>query len=178
MCEKEKFQVTVNNKNVDVIIRLAENENDLEQIINIENICFPPAEAAKREDFIDRYKAFKENFVVAEVDNTLIGFVNGNTTDKPELPDELYHDVSLHKPDGDYQTVFGLDVIPEYRHQGVAGHLMEYLIKLSKLRGKKGMVLTCKDHLIHFYEKFGFKHQGVSNSTHGGSVWNDMVYIF
>nr|AWI66827.1 Acetyltransferase [Piromyces sp.] len=179
MVEKETFQITVNGKKVDVTIRLAKDENDLEQIIHIENVCFPPSEAAKRADFIDRFRAFKENFVVAEIDNdVLIGFINGNTTDKPELPDELYHDVSLHKPDGDYQTVFGLDVLPIYRKQGVASHLMNYLINITKERGKKGMVLTCKDRLIHYYEKFGYEHKGVSNSNHGGSVWNDMVYIF
>ncbi|ORX45811.1 NH2-acetyltransferase [Piromyces finnis] len=179
MDKNEIFQVSINNKKIDVTIRLAENENDLEQIINIENVCFPPSEAAKRIDFVDRFRTFKENFVVAEINNNvLIGFINGNTTDKPELPDELYHDVSLHKPNGDYQTVFGLDVLPEYRNQGVAEHLMNYLINISKERGKKGMVLTCKDHLIHYYEKFGYKHKGVSNSNHGGSVWNDMIFIF
>lgn len=86
--------------------------------------------------------------------------------------------MQLHKKHGDYQTIFGLDVLPDYRRNGVAAQLMNYFIELSKERGKKGMVLTCKIHLIHYYEKFGFKHQGVSASEHGGAVWNDMVLIF
>lgn len=154
-------------------IRLATKE-DLNEIIKIESICFPEAEAAKESDFQKRFDAFKENFIIAEDNGKIIGFINGCTTDLPELPDEL----QLHKKHGDYQTIFGLDVLPDYRRNGVAAQLMNYFIELSKERGKKGMVLTCKIHLIHYYEKFGFKHQGVSASEHGGAVWNDMVLIF
>lgn len=39
---------------------------------------------------------------MAVKDGKVIGFVNGCTTDKPELPDELYHNCSLHKADTDY----------------------------------------------------------------------------
>ncbi|ETI90372.1 GNAT family N-acetyltransferase [Clostridium butyricum] len=158
-------------------IRLATKE-DLNEIIKIESICFPEAEAAKESDFQKRFDAFKENFIIAEDNGKIIGFINGCTTDLPKLPDELYHNVQLHKKHGDYQTIFGLNVLPDYRRNGVAAQLMNYFIELSKERGKKGMVLTCKNHLIHYYEKFGFKHQGVSASEHGGAVWNDMVLIF
>ena len=172
-----------NNKELLCKIRLA-NKEDLESIINIESICFPAAEAAKKEDFIKRFEKFPENFIVSEIETDenskkkVIGFINGCTTDKPELPDILYHDVNLHKKDGDYQTVFGIDVLPEYRKNGIATKMMEYLIKLSKERGKKGMVLTCKEHLIHFYERFGYKNMGKSSSVHGGAVWYDMIYNF
>lgn len=158
-------------------IRLATKE-DLNEIIKIESICFPEAEAAKESDFQKRFDVFKENFIIAEDNGKIIGFINGCTTDLPKLPDELYHNVQLHKKHGDYQTIFGLNVLPDYRRNGVAAQLMNYFIELSKERGKKGMVLTCKNHLIHYYEKFGFKHQGVSASEHGGAVWNDMVLIF
>lgn len=153
-------------------------EKDIEAIIQIEAVCFPAAEAADGETFRNRYQAFPENFFVAEEEEKVIGFINGCTTDKPELPDELYENVSLHKSDGAYQTVFGLDVLPGYRNRGIAEQLLNQFIAVSKERGKTGMVLTCKDHLIHYYEKFGFRCQGRSASTHGGAVWNDMVYLF
>ena len=56
-----------------------------------------------------------------------------------------------------------LDVVPEYRKQGIAEELLKKLIGLSIERGKKGVVLTCKDHLVHYYSKFGFKHLGISS---------------
>lgn len=158
-------------------VRQAKQE-ELEALIKIEQICFPPAEAATEEDMRKRFNVFQENFIVAAEDGKVVGFINGCVTDKPELPDALYHDTTLHKPEGAYQTVFGLNVLPQYRKQGIAEQLVSHLIKLSKERGKTGIVLTCKDHLVHYYQKFGFKHLGVSASSHGGSKWNDMLLIF
>lgn len=151
---------------------------ELDEIINIEKECFPPAEAASEDDLRKRFEAFSENFIVAIKDSKVVGFINGCTTDKPALPDELYHDTTLHNPDGAYQTVFGLDVLPQYRNQGIAGKLLDELIKISMNRGKEGLVLTCKDHLVHYYVRFGFEHCGVSSSSHGGAKWNDMVLVF
>ena len=130
--------------------------SDLKEIIEIEQKCFPSLEAASEKEFKERFETFGYNFLVAIKDEKVIGFINGATTILPALPDELYHDVSLHQEDGDYQTVFGLDVLPEYQHQGVAGEMMRYFIELAKLEKRKGIVLTCKDRLVGFYEKFGF----------------------
>lgn len=107
-----------------------------------------------------------------------MGFVNGGVTDEPHLPDEMYHDISLHNPDGAYQTVFGLNVLPQYRRQGIAEMLMKALIQSARQEGKKGVILTCKDHMIHYYEKFGFVCHGRADSCHGNAVWNDMRLIF
>lgn len=152
--------------------------SDLKEIIEIEQKCFPSLEAASEKEFKERFETFGYNFLVAIKDEKVIGFINGATTILPALPDELYHDVSLHQEDGDYQTVFGLDVLPEYQHQGVASALMKEYIALAKERGKKGIILTCKDHLIGFYSQFGYQHMGVSASCHGGAKWNDMLLIF
>ena len=173
----EKFMLKDNKTGV--IIRLGRQE-DIEQIISIESICFPAAEAASAESFHRRFGAFPENFIVAqhEENKKVIGFINGCCTDSPELPDELYSNEKLHVKNGKYQTVFGIDTLPEFQRNGIGTKLMQNLIKLSKIRGKKGVVLTCKDHLIRFYEKFGFELRGRSRSTHGGAVWNDMVLVF
>ncbi|NCC55007.1 MAG: N-acetyltransferase, partial [Erysipelotrichia bacterium] len=69
-------------------------------------------------------------------------------------------------------------VLPDYRKQKVGEALLNAFISLTKERNKKGIVLTCKDHLIAYYEKFGFIFQGVSLSTHGKSQWNDMLLLF
>ena len=38
-----------------------------------------------------------------------------------------------------------------------------------------GIVPTCKDRLIHYYEKFGFVNEGLTEkSTHGGAEWYQM----
>lgn len=145
-------------------------KEDVERIVKIEHERFPAAEAAKEEDIYKRFKTFGENFIVAVENGKVIGFINGCTTDKPELPDELYHNSLLHKAAGDYQTVFGLDVLPEYRKKGIAGELLKYMISLSKKRKKKGIILTCKDYLIGYYEKFGFENQGIYMGEQSGII--------
>ena len=151
---------------------------DADRLAEIEAICFPPAEAASHEEVVKRMGAFPENFVVAVKDEQIVGFINGGTTDKPVLPDEFYHDITLHRKDGEIQTVFGLNVIPEYRHQGIAGELVEYFKELAKERGKKALILTCKEHMIPFYESHGLKKLGVADSCHGGATWYDMQIWF
>ena len=147
-------------------IRLAD-PGEADRLAEIEAICFPPAEAASHEEVVKRMGAFPENFVIAVKDEQIVGFINGGTTDKPVLPGEFYHDITLHR-----------NVIPEYRHQGIAGELVEYFKELAKERGKKALILTCKEHMIPFYESHGLKKLGVADSCHGGATWYDMQIWF
>lgn len=162
-----------------IVVRHA-NPEEVKRIAEIESICFPAAEAAQLEDFQSRFNSFPENFFVAidKQTDTIIGFINGANSDTPDLPDEMYHDASLHKKDGSYLTVFGIDVIPSFQKRGVGAKLMNKYIEWAKETHKKGVILTCKDRLVHWYEKFGYKRIGVSASCHGGAQWNDMHLIF
>ena len=161
----------------DITIRTAVSE-DLDQVTAIEAVCFPKAEAADRASFAHRLATFPDSFFVAVHDGKIIGFVNGCVTNEKTIRDEMYEDSSLHDPKGADQSIFGLDVLPEYQRQGIAAKLMEQMIRDAKERGRKGLILTCKDRLIHYYEKFGYKNKGVSQSVHGGVVWYDMLLEF
>lgn len=153
--------------------------SDLLPITEVESICFPPAEAAGCESFRQRLAAFPDSFFLAvDDDGTIIGFVNGCVTNERTIRDEMFADSSLHDPDGAYQSIFGLDVLPEYRCHGIAAQLMNHMIEDARSRNRKGLILTCKDRLIHYYEKFGYKNLGVSASVHGGAVWYDMILEF
>lgn len=162
---------------MDFTIRQAK-EDEAAALAAIEAASFPPAEAASGKDVQTRMKVFPENFLVAEADGKAVGFINGGTTDKPYLPDELYHDAGLHRPDGAWQTVFGLSVLPEFRRHGIAAGLLDRFVTLAKERGKEGVILTCKEHMIHYYEKHGFVKYGVADSCHGGATWYDMRCVF
>ena len=148
---------------------------DLYAITKVEASCFPEAEAATRISLAERIKTFSESFFVAEVDGKIIGFVNGCAINGTVIYDELYAKATLHNPNGDYQTIFGLDVISEYRNQGIAAKLMNYMIEVSRVAGRQGVILTCKERLIHYYTKFGYINMGVSESAHGGARWYDMI---
>ena len=99
-------------------------------------------------------------------------------TDKADLYDDLYAQATLHNENGAWQMIFGVNTLPEYRRQGVAAALLKQAIADAKAQGRKGLVLTCKDKLVHYYAKFGFVSEGVSESTHGGVVWYQMRLTF
>ena len=111
--------------------------NDLDTVTEIEAVCFPAAEAATRESFEDRLKTFADSFFIAEENGKAIGFINGAVTDSVTITDEMFEDSSLHNPNGAYQSIFGLDVIPEKRKNGIAAELMNHIIEDARKKGQK-----------------------------------------
>lgn len=160
-----------------MIIRKA-TLDDLNAIAELELLCFPQAEAATKESFETRLKVFGDYFWLLEDGDMLVGMINGMVSDEPILRDEMFEDANLHNEKGAWQMIFGVETIPEYRQTGCAATLMEHVIQECKAQGRKGIVLTCKDKLVHYYEKFGYVNEGKSDSTHGGAVWYDMRLTF
>lgn len=111
-------------------------------------------------------------------DGRLVAFVNGFVTDEADLTDEMYEDASMHDEHGAWQMIFGVDTAPEYRHHGYASMLLRAAIEDARAAGRAGLVLTCKDRLIGFYERLGFVNEGVSGSTHGDVTWYQMRLRF
>ena len=74
--------------------------------------------------------------------------------------------------------IFGVDTIPEYQRRGIAEQVLNKVIEVAKVEGRKGLVLTCKEHMLHYYAKFGFINEGVSGSEHGGALWYQMRITF
>lgn len=152
--------------------------SDLDRVTEIEYICFPAEQAATRAAFEQRIKTFPSHFILLEHEGTPIGFVNGAVLDARYIEDEMYERTDRHNEQGAYQSVYGLDVLPEYRGRGLAHKLMAQLIDQAKKEGRRGVTLTCLDEKIGFYETMGFKNEGVSDSSHGGVVWNNMILEF
>ena len=164
---------------------------DLDAIEAVEAACFPPAEAASNESLTARVAAYPDHFWLLVntddddtpfpsrvEDGTLVGFVDGMATNEPNLADAMYDDADMHDEHGDWQMIFGVNTIPAYRRCGLAEQLLKRAIADAKAQGRKGLVLTCKDRLVHYYAKFGFVSEGVSGSTHGGAVWYQMRLTF
>lgn len=152
---------------------------DIDIVAAVEKECFPAAEAASREQFVERLAAYADHFWLMFDGDKLISFVDGFVTDEEILTDEMFADASLHNENGAWQMIFGVNTIPSCRRNGYAGQLLEVMIEDARNQGRKGVILTCKEEKIHYYAKFGFVDEGVSEeSTHGGAVWHQMRVTF
>ena len=151
---------------------------DLKAVAELEALCFPPKEAASEEIFLQRLENFSECFWLLEKHGNIISMVNGILTDERDLSDEMYESSDMHKSNGSRLMIFGVETKPEYRRKGYADELLRYVIKEQRRSGRQGIVLTCKENLVRFYEKFGFQNEGVSKSTHGDVVWYQMRLDF
>ena len=161
-----------------MIIRKA-TMNDLDAISEVESECFPAAEAATKEEFRERLESYADHFLLMLDGEKLAAFIDGFVTDEPDLTDQMYENAAMHNESGKWQMIFGVNTLPEYRRRGLAGALINEMIAEARRQGRDGLVLTCKDRLVHYYAKFGFLNEGVSEkSTHGGAVWNQMRLTF
>ena len=151
---------------------------DIDQIAAVEKECFPAAEAATKEEFEQRLSHYADHFWLMFDGDKLIAFVDGFVTDEEDLTDEMYAKAQLHNENGAWQMIFGVATLPAYQKMGCASKLMEHVVEDVKAQGRKGIVLTCKESLIPFYEKFGYINEGKSMSKHGGAVWYDMRLVF
>ncbi|MDO5520946.1 MAG: GNAT family N-acetyltransferase, partial [bacterium] len=124
---------------------------DLDKITELEAICFPEAEAATRESFQERLTYYPNHFWLLEEKDNLISFVNGMVTDEDHLTDEMYERASMHNEHGKWQMIFGVNTVPEHRCKGYAGKIIKQVIVEAREQGRKGLVLTCKERLVHYY---------------------------
>ncbi|WP_294852563.1 GNAT family N-acetyltransferase [uncultured Oscillibacter sp.] len=152
---------------------------DLKALTAVEAACFPAAEAATEEDFAARLRVYPNHFWLLEAeDGGIVSFVNGMATDEETIRDEMFADASLHREDGAWQAIFGVNTLLDYRNRGLAARLLRSAEQDARLSGRRGCILTCKAALLPWYESLGYRNRGVSESVHGGAVWYDMTLEF
>lgn len=152
---------------------------EAQEAAEIEQVCFPPNEACSRQMMLLRVAAAADLFLVAADRNSgkLAGFLNGLATNESVFRDEFFTDAGLHDPDGHTIMLCGLDVLPEYRGQGLARTLVSCYCRRERNRGRKRLVLTCLEAKVDMYRRMGFRDLGVSASVWGGETWHDMDLI-
>jgi ribosomal protein S18 acetylase RimI-like enzyme len=144
----------------------------------IEQVCFPPNEACSQRHMKERIAKAPELFLVAvdRATGKLAGFLSGLSTDEYSFRDEFFTDANLYNPTGKNIMLLGLDVMPEYRRQGIAKELVYSYARREREKGRQMLVLTCLKSKVRMYEKMGFVDRGISNSTWGGEEWHEMSY--
>ncbi len=180
MNNKNRQQEVENNTvNINLIDRLefrTIHAEEADQAVLIEQICFPPNEACSEKHMKDRIAKAPELFLVAVDKETgkIAGFLNGLSTDEATFRDEFFTDAELYNPNGKNVMLLGLDVLPEYRRQGLAREIVNQYIRRERENNRQKLILTCLRSKVEMYEKMGFSDLGIADSTWGGEEWHEM----
>lgn len=150
-------------------------KSDLDRCFEIEKVSYEGNEAATREKIRKRIHKYPEGFIVMELNEMVVGFINCGATDNIDLANEEFKDLIGHDSNGKHVVIFSVVVHRDYQGKGLAGMLLtDFIFRIKKMQ-KKSIHLICRNNLIDFYKKFGFKYIRKSDSTHGGLVWHEMV---
>lgn len=151
-------------------------QGEIDQAVKIEEICFPPHEACSEKMMRERVNTAPELFLVAVDCETrkIAGFLNGLSTNEDIFRDDFFVDTSLYDPEGINVMLLGLDVLPQYRRQGLASEIMRRYVEAEKVKGRKKLILTCLESKVAMYQKMGYKDLGMAQSSWGGEKWHEM----
>ncbi len=158
-------------------IRIAAME-DLDGVAGIEKACFPAEKAASREQFSKRLSTYRDSCWILEENGLFLSCINGMPSNDCVLVDAMFDSTDFYEEKGDWFMVFGVVTRPGFQGKRLASCLMCHVIRDVKKQGRKGMILTCLEEKIGFYERFGFIDEGLSPSTHGGKPWRQMILRF
>ena len=148
---------------------------DIDACFTVESRCFHPSEAASKENIAIRAERFPQGFLVAQLNDQIVGLINSGATNKEDITDEAFKGLVGHDDDGKNIVVFSVAVLPEFQKQGIARQLILAFIEQAKKLNKENVMLICKDDLVDYYARYGFFYSGESSSTHGGFKWHEMV---
>ncbi len=149
--------------------------NDLDACYSIETTAYAGDEAASREKIEKRIRTYPQGFIVLELDNKVVGFVNGGATDNVKMSDEAFKELVGHDPAGKQIVIMSVVVHPDHQHKGYAGKLLSAFIDKMRAMDKQAIHLICQTELIEFYAKYGFQYGNPSASEHGGLSWHEMT---
>ena len=129
----------------------------------LNRFVFRPMKACSEKMMKERVLTAPEFFLVAVDKETgkIAGFLNGLATDEEALRDEFFKDAGLHDPQGKNIMLLGLDVLPDYRRQGLATAIVSRYLERERKQGRKTIILTCLEEGKDV-RKMGFQNQGIS----------------
>ncbi|MGT2771661.1 GNAT family N-acetyltransferase [Streptococcus marimammalium] len=149
---------------------------DLDAISQIEMDNFGEGIATSKEAIRERIQLIADSFLIAEIDGQLAGYIEGPVIDSMDLSDDLFQAVSSNPISGGIQAITSLSIVKNYQKQGIGTLLLASFKDIVVKNQRDGILLTCKEELIPYYEMNGFRIEGISQSQLGGEKWHKMFW--
>lgn len=148
---------------------------DVDRCYQIEISAYEGDEAATREKIATRISQYPEGFLVLELDEVVVGFINSGCAFEVVMSDEAFKELVGHDAQAPNVVIISVVVDPAFQGRGLAGLLMSHFVEQMRQRGKATIHLMCKDRHVGLYEKMGYRYVQPSASDHGGMAWHEMV---
>ncbi len=147
---------------------------DASRCFAIESAAYDAGEAATLEKISKRVANYPEGFLILELDGEIVGFINCGCADQVEMSDEAFKELIGHDPEAPNVVIMSVVVDPAHQGKGLSRMLMDEFVERMRMRGKAAIYLMCKEAYVPLYEKFGYRYDQPSASTHGGQAWYEM----
>ena len=149
---------------------------DWEEILAIEQLNFPAAEAVSAEILKERIELIPDTFLLAELHGQLAGYIVGPAVQSPYLTDDFFSKVGANSPEGGFIAVQSLSVHSDFQRQGVGTLLLAALKETAVQQNRQGISLLCPDELIPYYEMNDFVHEEIADSSYGSAACSHMMW--
>ncbi|KAJ5923981.1 hypothetical protein N7466_008168 [Penicillium verhagenii] len=177
--------------------------SNVDDCMTVEN-AFPEQERCSRDKFIYRLSRCPELslglFTLPLYGDdpkpraTLVGHIIATRTSSPSVTDRsmrlpnnwqserwTFEDDQAvgHEEGGSTIAIHSLAVLPEHQGKQVGSTLMKsYIHRIREAQIADRIAIIAHDHLVPFYESFGFENRGLSKCQFGGGGWVDLVLEF
>ncbi len=149
--------------------------SDAERCFDVEALAYDGDKAATLAKISKRIAEYPQGFLILEVDNKVVGFINSGSAYDVKMSDEDFKELIGHDPAAPNVVIMSVVVDPVYQGRGLSTVLMSEFVKRMTEAGKETIHLMCREHHIPLYGKFGYRYTQPSASDHGGVQWHEMV---
>ncbi|MCV4290452.1 GNAT family N-acetyltransferase [Pseudomonas capsici] len=143
----------------------------------IESSAYEGDEAATLEKIRTRINHYPEGFLILEVEDEVIGFINSGCAYEVVMSDEEFKELVGHDPKAPNVVIMSVVLEPKHQGKGYSTLLMQRFVERMKALGKETIHLMCKDRHVELYRRMGYQYVRPSASDHGGMAWHEMVML-
>ena len=148
---------------------------DWKAIVAIEEANFS-TEAAGAETLQKWIEQGQTNFLIAELNEKIAGYIVGSAVFSRHLTNEMIDNSSKQQRDSDFMTIQRLSIHPEFKGQGLGTLLLAACKEIAVAQNQKGIQLVCSDELISYYEMNAFINEGISERGDSHAILYEFVW--
>lgn len=151
--------------------------HDASRCFEIESAVYEGDEAATLAKIVKRIDEYPQGFLVLEIDNEIVGFINSGCAHQVAMSDSAFKELVGHDPAAPKVVILSVAVAAAQQGRGFSKLLMVEFLRRMRAAGKREIHLMCRQRHIELYRSMGYDYAKRSSSDHGGMSWHEMFLL-